>query len=524
MRFIAPVVTMMLVSGSASAQLITRINGMTGQHHGASDVVALANGDLAIAGGAYEFSGGFESFATLTRVGPDGVPVWHRRIDEAGKNEYAFGVRELSNGNMILGFFRGFGIDALCFAGVSATGAVTWTTRLPGEYAYDGAGIKLDTDTGGTFAVVASQWSNLNPIAGQLVRVNAQTGTLDFNRFYSPTLFDSASDLWFTDVAVVEGGDYFVTGTVLRDVGTQSDYDVLVARIRRSDGSVVWAQAYGLTNQFSDENPFYEIGRGINLNSAGQVVVAARTQDPTQEFGPESVLHLLIDPSNGNLLTHTIDIDCQVADASVERLSSGEMLVSGSRGFGDGQGFARMWLLDPATMTIIRRAEYLDGTSFGTDAVEHVAPDQGLVLTGTHFTTNNIGFPDQMFIRTDLLLNDGCTADVVTPERLEPPITVTRVGMIKAEATPVFVYEPPNLPETMSTALVCVAVPCVGDLNNDNQVDDADFVIFAAAYNILDCLDPLMPPGCPADLNGDGFVDDSDFVIFANAYNQLLCP
>ncbi len=68
------------------------------------------------------------------------------------------------------------------------------------------------------------------------------------------------------------------------------------------------------------------------------------------------------------------------------------------------------------------------------------------------------------------------------------------------------------------------AVPCPGDLNHDNQVDDADFVIFANAYDILDCADPAMPAGCPADLNGDGAVDDADFVIFVNAYNALLCP
>lgn len=65
---------------------------------------------------------------------------------------------------------------------------------------------------------------------------------------------------------------------------------------------------------------------------------------------------------------------------------------------------------------------------------------------------------------------------------------------------------------------------CPGDLNNDGFADDADFVIFVAAYNILDCSDPSMPAGCPADLNADGFVDDSDFVIFVGAYNELICP
>uniref|UniRef100_UPI0039784251 dockerin type I domain-containing protein n=1 Tax=Salmonella sp. SAL4432 TaxID=3159887 RepID=UPI0039784251 len=68
------------------------------------------------------------------------------------------------------------------------------------------------------------------------------------------------------------------------------------------------------------------------------------------------------------------------------------------------------------------------------------------------------------------------------------------------------------------------AAPCPGDLNNDALVDDADFVIFVNAYNILDCQDPAMPSGCPADLNQDGFVDDADFVIFVAAYNELICP
>ncbi|MBX3381340.1 MAG: hypothetical protein KF805_14690 [Phycisphaeraceae bacterium] len=70
---------------------------------------------------------------------------------------------------------------------------------------------------------------------------------------------------------------------------------------------------------------------------------------------------------------------------------------------------------------------------------------------------------------------------------------------------------------------VVVANICTGDFNDDGLVEDADFVDFAAAYNLLLCTDPIMPENCPADLNGDGFVDDSDFVLFAAAYNALLC-
>ncbi|MGH7242210.1 MAG: hypothetical protein ACREJD_02195 [Phycisphaerales bacterium] len=65
---------------------------------------------------------------------------------------------------------------------------------------------------------------------------------------------------------------------------------------------------------------------------------------------------------------------------------------------------------------------------------------------------------------------------------------------------------------------------CPGDINKDGQVDDADFILFVSAYNILDCADPAMPAGCPADFNHDGVVDDSDFSIFVVAYNALVCP
>jgi hypothetical protein len=80
-------------------------------------------------------------------------------------------------------------------------------------------------------------------------------------------------------------------------------------------------------------------------------------------------------------------------------------------------------------------------------------------------------------------------------------------------------------PSVNLSRLACQSPPvCPGDLNGDTIVDDADFVLFADAYNLLDCLDPLMPVGCPSDLNSDQFVDDADFVLFADAYNALLCP
>lgn len=65
--------------------------------------------------------------------------------------------------------------------------------------------------------------------------------------------------------------------------------------------------------------------------------------------------------------------------------------------------------------------------------------------------------------------------------------------------------------------------PCPADINEDGFVDDADFTLFAGAYNLLLCSDIAMPDRCPADLTNEGVVDDSDFTVFAQAYDQLLC-
>lgn len=58
--------------------------------------------------------------------------------------------------------------------------------------------------------------------------------------------------------------------------------------------------------------------------------------------------------------------------------------------------------------------------------------------------------------------------------------------------------------------------PCPADMNFDGFVDDADFSIFAGAYDRLTTTD--------GDLNVDQFTDDADFSLFAVAYDALLCP
>lgn len=65
---------------------------------------------------------------------------------------------------------------------------------------------------------------------------------------------------------------------------------------------------------------------------------------------------------------------------------------------------------------------------------------------------------------------------------------------------------------------------CTSDFDMSLFVDDADFLLFAAAYALGDCAAAGMPLGCPADLNYDGIVDAADFVLFLPAYDEGLCP
>ncbi|MBX3389847.1 MAG: hypothetical protein KF691_10385 [Phycisphaeraceae bacterium] len=144
------------------------------------------------------------------------------------------------------------------------------------------------------------------------------------------------------------------------------------------------------------------------------------------------------------------------------------------------------------------------GTSVAGSAFYDTEPGFNRLQTafsGAGITVNSIAFNSE----TSLTLNVSVSGGAATGLR---NLTVTN----------------PDGQSATGIGLLEIKVKCVGDLNNDGLVDDSDFVIFAAAYDILDCSDLAMPPGCPADLNGDGFVDDADFVIFAAAYDALLCP
>jgi hypothetical protein len=98
-----------------------------------------------------------------------------------------------------------------------------------------------------------------------------------------------------------------------------------------------------------------------------------------------------------------------------------------------------------------------------------------------------------------------------------------RVADVRAGQEPEAAPTIPQAVRSASLILTCMLPPqcaaprayCEGDLDTNGVVDDADFQIFAVAYDIL-----LNPGG---DLDGDTLTTDADFSLFAVAYDRLLC-
>ncbi|NWH03820.1 right-handed parallel beta-helix repeat-containing protein [Desulfobacter latus] len=62
--------------------------------------------------------------------------------------------------------------------------------------------------------------------------------------------------------------------------------------------------------------------------------------------------------------------------------------------------------------------------------------------------------------------------------------------------------------------------PCMGNADNDTDVDISDFAIFAADFGRTDC---ERDTACNSDFDGDGDVDVSDFAIFAANFGRTDC-
>ncbi len=127
----------------------------------------------------------------------------------------------------------------------------------------------------------------------------------------------------------------------------------------------------------------------------------------------------------------------------------------------------------------------------------------------------------------DNVIVDG-TLKVRAPAGFYPPPAFDFL-VIRGKCTGAFsrVEAPPGFRAEMRYnfmgASVRLVKRCGSDFDQSGAVDESDFEVFAAAYSLMDCADPLMQEQCPADLDRDRFVDDADFSMFAVAFDRAIC-
>lgn len=179
------------------------------------------------------------------------------------------------------------------------------------------------------------------------------------------------------------------------------------------------------------------------------------------------------------------------------------MIMAGTGLIGDGSANAEAGAWNPFLVKF--------GLSFGTTYFAYRNQQNFLINISALPSTNPLG-------ESITLVQWGNGQSVIDLQPENPLNEIALVGNFVGT-----MVNPPPSPHQAIIGTVNITSKCLGDFNLDGFVDDADFIVFVFAYNLLVCNDPAMPAGCPADLNGDTFVDDIDFTIFVQSYDLPVC-
>jgi probable HAF family extracellular repeat protein len=413
----------------------------------------------------------------------------------APSHTYSYGTAVSSDGNVIAGE------SGLSPFGPADTAAGLWfgpvwslTSSVPATNTIEPYALLWDLNADGTVGVgltaiatsdpldptvsVPGRWTSasgfvpLSTLSGQAHALNATGDVVVGHLTGSTTIL--AAFRWTAATGVIElptaGGS--ASNTLHIAYGVSADGDVVVGRSRNASGQNVafaWTAALGTVELLQLPSATgASRGQARGINAAGNIIVGwARDSG-----GAPNAARWTFDRATGA--------------SSVESLGD----IPGGTG-----------------------AALPDGTAFGVS-------DDGNVIVGQSDGPNGdeafVWIKGRgMFALRQLLIDEYGAFELVD-------WSLDSAEDVSADGSVITGYG--TLDGETQAFVAVIRVPCKGDLNADTFVDDTDFVLFANAYNILDCADPAMPAGCPSDLNNDGFVDDADFVLFADAYNNLICP
>jgi len=474
--------------------------------------------------------GGLVSHAITSRISATGKVIWANRYFPAlTTTSYGYSVlQSLHNNDLLFGCDFGNSLVGTRFVfRTDEFGVPLWGVRMSGSFSnvslgqgggYGFVPVSIAELNNGNIAV-SSRETNANGVVRLgLLALLQSDGTVVFSKRYVPGGGGTAAADF---VQVREARDpeptkeLLVLGTILFSADF---YGVLVLRTD-SSGDVLWAHTY-----LHPDGTSNLIGTGFALAANGDICFAAsRESKPLAPTSSRNAVVGRIDSATGApIWTKTFD-GMRTSFGSVTVDPAGNVLATGFIGSS----------VDTAA-AVVRfdsGGAFIDGKSYGDqlpnaraagDAIIPLPETDGYAICGR---TQEVAVGQSAsLIRTDVNLSSGCHEVKYTPDVSDLEVVV-RTPTLTVLDDPGHHPEMPEYEPFESLPLYrCSTDPCLGDLNADGFVDDADFVIFADAYNLLVCPTDATSGCCPADLSGDGFVDDFDFVLFAGAYDQLICP
>lgn len=462
--------------------------------------------------------------------------LWSNQYRPPEGRARGYSIQQTSDNGYIVGAETVFGGSTLgkYLIRTNATGAVVWSflyTGTPFVGAPNvGVGVRELADTS-IVSVNRLQIAGV-PSAGVFTRVQP-TGAPIVNNSYSFAGPASQSYLDFADIRAWTGvanppsDNLFIVGHA-REFSVAGGFGSFVAFAARLDASgvITWARTY--------KHPSLDLtADGFCFTRDGDLVLSGRLGTGIAQTGPSDLAVLRIRAVDGGVdwsvaATNAITRFTN-APRGVEYLrDTNEVVIAGGTETTAAVVFknASAAVFDASTGAFQRAKLY---GSFNTalsnssaNALAIAAPFGHLALAGV---TTDIGFggSDVKFIRGYTSLDTGCRQADLTLTSTPFPATIEAKQLVVATGGVGQVFSQFGVP-TIADIAACSTPRCVGDLNADGLVDDADFSTFAGAYDVLVCPSNPAFNCCPADFNNDTFVDDTDFTLFASAYNELLCP
>jgi hypothetical protein len=254
-------------------------------------MVIAANGDVVLTGRAVTATTSSGDVFALRLDGSSGAVVWARYWYAAPANtveDQGFAIAIMSNGDVIVaGVTNGAGAggyDVLVVRLAGSTGALVWARTWGGSN--DERAYAVSVAANGELVVAG--WTNSFGSGSRdvlVMRLDSSNGTVLWARAWGGTGTDEAIDL-----ALASNGDVVVAGATT-SLGAGGD-DVLVLRLSGSSGAVVWARTWGGSS--------HDQVWAVAIASDGDVVAAGYTV--SFGAGGNDALLLRLNSSSGDVV------------------------------------------------------------------------------------------------------------------------------------------------------------------------------------------------------------------------------